>query len=137
MLAYLVLFGKWNKGSSVEKKQPTGMAHSGIYAKKVLVEPRREARHHLQEPLEDFSQGMANAPNTVVRKKLYVMLVWSKTKPGNFVKSIQYLLVLAIPVEMVHIILKFSACQMLLIGVCCSGSGDGSDPYAKVSGFIT
>ncbi|KAJ0721182.1 putative nucleoporin, nucleoporin, nucleoporin, subdomain 1 [Helianthus annuus] len=44
-----------------------------------------------------------------------------KTKPGIFVEAIQYLLVLATPVE------------LLLIGVCCSGSGDGSDPYAEVS----
>nr|XP_043628932.1 nuclear pore complex protein NUP155 isoform X2 [Erigeron canadensis] len=44
-----------------------------------------------------------------------------KAKPGIFVEAIQYLLVLATPVE------------LLLIGVCCSGSGDGSDPYAEVS----
>ncbi|KAJ0750789.1 putative ATPase, AAA-type, core, nucleoporin, nucleoporin, protein [Helianthus annuus] len=44
-----------------------------------------------------------------------------KTKPGIFVEAIQYLLVLATPVE------------LFLIGVCCSGSGDGSDPYAEVS----
>ncbi|KAF5793938.1 hypothetical protein HanXRQr2_Chr08g0322521 [Helianthus annuus] len=44
-----------------------------------------------------------------------------KTKPGIFVEAIQYLLVLATPIE------------LLLIGVCCSGSGDGSDPYAEVS----
>ncbi|KAI3730688.1 hypothetical protein L1987_61861 [Smallanthus sonchifolius] len=44
-----------------------------------------------------------------------------KTKPGIFVEAIQYLLVLATPVE------------LLLIGVCCSGSADGSDPYAEVS----
>ncbi|KAI3733777.1 hypothetical protein L6452_13233 [Arctium lappa] len=44
-----------------------------------------------------------------------------KAKPGIFVEAIQYLLVLATPVE------------LLLIGVCCSGSGDGTDPYAEVS----
>ncbi|KAL8258280.1 hypothetical protein R6Q59_030321 [Mikania micrantha] len=44
-----------------------------------------------------------------------------KTKPGIFVEAIQHLLVLATPVE------------LLLVGVCCSGSGDGSDPYAEVS----
>ncbi|XP_071690893.1 nuclear pore complex protein NUP155 [Rutidosis leptorrhynchoides] len=44
-----------------------------------------------------------------------------KVKPGIFVEAIQYLLVLATPVE------------LILIGVCCSGSGDGSDPYAEVS----
>ncbi|KAJ0677748.1 putative nucleoporin, nucleoporin, protein [Helianthus annuus] len=44
-----------------------------------------------------------------------------KTKPGIFLEAIQYLLVLATPVE------------LLLVGVCCSESGDGSDPYAEVS----
>ncbi|KAG8382696.1 hypothetical protein BUALT_Bualt05G0104300 [Buddleja alternifolia] len=45
----------------------------------------------------------------------------AKAKPGVFVEAIQYLLVLATPVELV------------LVGVCCSGSGDGTDPYAEVS----
>ncbi|KAJ0724992.1 putative nucleoporin, nucleoporin, nucleoporin, subdomain 1 [Helianthus annuus] len=44
-----------------------------------------------------------------------------KPKPGIFLEAIQYLLVLATPVE------------LLLVGVCCSGSGDGSDPYSEVS----
>lgn len=45
----------------------------------------------------------------------------AKSKPGVFVEAIQYLLVLSTPVELV------------LVGVCCSGSGDGADPYAEVS----
>ncbi|GFP83564.1 nuclear pore complex protein nup155 [Phtheirospermum japonicum] len=45
----------------------------------------------------------------------------SKAKPGVFIEAIQYLLVLATPVE------------LILVGVCCSGRGDGSDPYAEVS----
>ncbi|KAK9277396.1 hypothetical protein L1049_006939 [Liquidambar formosana] len=45
----------------------------------------------------------------------------AKCKPGIFVEAIQYLLVLATPVE------------LILVGVCCSGSGDGTDPYAEVS----
>ncbi|KAJ6689532.1 hypothetical protein OIU85_005897 [Salix viminalis] len=45
----------------------------------------------------------------------------AKSKPGVFVEAIQYLLVLSTPVELV------------LVGVCCSGSGDGVDPYAEVS----
>ncbi|KAJ0492375.1 putative nucleoporin, nucleoporin, nucleoporin, subdomain 1 [Helianthus annuus] len=44
-----------------------------------------------------------------------------KPKPEIFLEAIQYLLVLATPVE------------LLLVGVCCSGSGDGSDPYSEVS----
>lgn len=45
----------------------------------------------------------------------------AKCKPGIFVEAIQYILVLATPVELV------------LVGVCCSGRGDGTDPYAEVS----
>ncbi|XP_057777560.1 nuclear pore complex protein NUP155-like isoform X1 [Salvia miltiorrhiza] len=45
----------------------------------------------------------------------------AKSKPGVFVEAIQYLLVLATPVE------------LILVGVCCSGSSDGTDPYAEVS----
>ncbi|XAR72194.1 hypothetical protein NMG60_11018751 [Bertholletia excelsa] len=44
-----------------------------------------------------------------------------KAKPSIFVEAIQYLLVLATPVE------------LSLVGVCCSGRDDGSDPYAEVS----
>ncbi|KAK1262980.1 hypothetical protein QJS04_geneDACA012013 [Acorus gramineus] len=44
-----------------------------------------------------------------------------KTKPGIFIEAIQYLLVLATPVE------------LELIGVCCSGGGDGIDPYGELS----
>ncbi|XP_043693925.1 nuclear pore complex protein NUP155-like isoform X2 [Telopea speciosissima] len=45
----------------------------------------------------------------------------AKSKPGIFVEAIQRLLVLATPVELV------------LVGVCCSGRGDETDPYAEVS----
>lgn len=45
----------------------------------------------------------------------------AKAKPGVFVEAIHHLLILATPVEIV------------LLGVCCSGSGDGSDPYAELS----
>ncbi|XP_024025703.1 nuclear pore complex protein NUP155 [Morus notabilis] len=45
----------------------------------------------------------------------------AKSKPGVFVEAIQYLLILATPVELV------------LVGVCCSGGGDNADPYAEVS----
>ncbi|KDP38115.1 hypothetical protein JCGZ_04758 [Jatropha curcas] len=45
----------------------------------------------------------------------------AKSKPGVFVEAIQYLLVLATPVE------------LILVGACCSGGGDGTDPYAEVS----
>lgn len=44
-----------------------------------------------------------------------------KSKPGIFIEAIQYLLVLATPVE------------LILLGVCCTGSGDGTDPYAELS----
>jgi nuclear pore complex protein Nup155 len=45
----------------------------------------------------------------------------ARAKPGVFVAAIQYLLVLATPVE------------LILVGVCCSASGDGTDPYAELS----
>ncbi|KAF7808616.1 nuclear pore complex protein NUP155 [Senna tora] len=45
----------------------------------------------------------------------------AKSKPGVFVEAIQYLLVLATPVE------------LILVGVCCSGGTDGSDPFSEVS----
>ncbi|XP_073142273.1 nuclear pore complex protein NUP155 [Henckelia pumila] len=45
----------------------------------------------------------------------------AKTKSGIFVESIQHLLVLATPVE------------LILVGVCCSAKGDGTDPYAEIS----
>ncbi|KAJ9135718.1 hypothetical protein P3X46_032870 [Hevea brasiliensis] len=45
----------------------------------------------------------------------------AKSKAGVFVEAIQYLLVLATPVE------------LILVGLCCSGGGDGTDPYAEVS----
>ncbi|GAB2296935.1 hypothetical protein Dimus_031037 [Dionaea muscipula] len=45
----------------------------------------------------------------------------AKCKPGVFLEAIQYLLVLATPVELV------------LVGVCCSGRPDGTDPYAEVA----
>ncbi|WOK93164.1 nuclear pore complex protein [Canna indica] len=45
----------------------------------------------------------------------------ARSKPGIFVEAIQYLLVLATPIE------------LILIGVCCTASGDGSDPYAEIS----
>ncbi|ERM95873.1 nuclear pore complex protein NUP155 isoform X1 [Amborella trichopoda] len=44
-----------------------------------------------------------------------------KSKPGIFVEAIQYVLILATPVE------------LILLGICCTASGDGADPYAEVS----
>ncbi|XXG81808.1 hypothetical protein AAC387_Pa09g2374 [Persea americana] len=44
-----------------------------------------------------------------------------KSKPGIFVEAIQYLLVLATPAE------------LTLVGVCCTGRGDGTDPYVELS----
>ncbi|XP_039127898.1 LOW QUALITY PROTEIN: nuclear pore complex protein NUP155 [Dioscorea cayenensis subsp. rotundata] len=44
-----------------------------------------------------------------------------RSKPGIFVEAIQYLIVLATPVELV------------LVGVCCTARGDGTDPYDELS----
>ncbi|XBH86278.1 hypothetical protein VPH35_073977 [Triticum aestivum] len=45
----------------------------------------------------------------------------ARAKPGIFVEAIQYILILATPVE------------VMLVGVCCSASADGTDPYAELS----
>lgn len=45
----------------------------------------------------------------------------AKSKPDIFIEAIQYLLVLATPVE------------LILVGVCCSGRGDGTDQYEEVT----
>uniref|UniRef100_A0A1J3FUM3 Nuclear pore complex protein NUP155 n=1 Tax=Noccaea caerulescens TaxID=107243 RepID=A0A1J3FUM3_NOCCA len=45
----------------------------------------------------------------------------AKCRPGILVEAIQYLLVLATPVELV------------LVGVCCAEGPDGRDPYAEIS----
>ncbi|KAG0501951.1 hypothetical protein HPP92_002023 [Vanilla planifolia] len=45
----------------------------------------------------------------------------ARVKPGIFVEAIQHLLVVATPVE------------LCLIGVCCTASGDGTDPFAEIS----
>lgn len=45
----------------------------------------------------------------------------AKSKPGVFVEAIQYLMILATPAE------------LILVGVCCSGTADGTDPYAELS----
>ncbi|KAL0908738.1 hypothetical protein M5K25_023246 [Dendrobium thyrsiflorum] len=45
----------------------------------------------------------------------------ARVKPGIFIEAIQYILVVATPVE------------LLLIGVCCTASADGTDPFAEIS----
>ncbi|GLT96738.1 hypothetical protein SLE2022_143410 [Rubroshorea leprosula] len=45
----------------------------------------------------------------------------AKSKAGVFIEAIQYLLILATPVE------------LILVGVCCSGGADGTDPYSEIS----
>ncbi|KAM3314791.1 hypothetical protein ACQJBY_033527 [Aegilops geniculata] len=45
----------------------------------------------------------------------------ARAKPGIFVEAIQHILILATPVE------------VMLVGVCCSASADGTDPYAELS----
>ncbi|KAG9140609.1 hypothetical protein Leryth_022498 [Lithospermum erythrorhizon] len=45
----------------------------------------------------------------------------AKAKRGIFIEAIQYLLVLATPVE------------IILVGVCCTRGGDGTDPFAEVT----
>ncbi|RCV45832.1 hypothetical protein SETIT_9G485300v2 [Setaria italica] len=56
----------------------------------------------------------------------------ARAKPGIFVEAIQYLLVLATPVELMYFHLHL-LCLLVLVGVCCSASADGTDPYAELS----
>lgn len=40
---------------------------------------------------------------------------------------------LIIPCLKFMILTTFTFCQLILVGVCCSGGPDGTDPYAEVS----
>lgn len=68
-----------------------------------------------------FDKWDGQCPEYSVEEQAICAVGLAKTKPGIFVEAIQYLLVLATPVE------------LILIGVCCTASGDGTDPYAELS----
>ncbi|XP_071902048.1 nuclear pore complex protein NUP155-like isoform X1 [Coffea arabica] len=67
-----------------------------------------------------FDKWDGQCPEYSVDEQAICAVGLAKAKPGIFVEAIQYLLILATPAE------------LILLGVCCSGRGDGSDPYAEV-----
>lgn len=67
-----------------------------------------------------FDKWDGQCPEYSVDEQAICAVGLAKARPGIFVEAIQYLLVLATPAE------------LILLGVCCSGRGDGSDPYAEV-----
>ncbi|XP_059649707.1 nuclear pore complex protein NUP155 isoform X2 [Cornus florida] len=75
----------------------------------------------VQNPmLVSLSQRDGQCPEYSGEEQAICAVGLAKAKPGIFVEAIQYLLVLATPVE------------LILVGVCCSGRGDGTDPYEEV-----
>ncbi|KAG8498716.1 hypothetical protein CXB51_005035 [Gossypium anomalum] len=68
-----------------------------------------------------FDKWDGQCPEYNVEEQAICAVGLAKSRPGIFIEAIQYLLILATPVE------------LILVGVCCSGGGDNSDPYAEVS----
>ncbi|XVF85446.1 hypothetical protein PTKIN_Ptkin17bG0118800 [Pterospermum kingtungense] len=68
-----------------------------------------------------FDKWDGRCPEFIAEEQAICAVGLAKSRPGIFVEAIQYLLVLATPVE------------LILVGVCCSGGADGTDPYAEVS----
>ncbi|OMO93980.1 Nucleoporin protein [Corchorus olitorius] len=68
-----------------------------------------------------FDKWDGQCPEYNVEEQAICAVGLAKSRPGIFVEAIQYLLILATPVE------------LILVGVCCSEAGDGTDPYAEVS----
>ncbi|KAK1559260.1 hypothetical protein Q3G72_012526 [Acer saccharum] len=68
-----------------------------------------------------FDKWDGQCPEYTGEEQVICAVGLAKSKPGIFVEAIQYLMILATPVELV------------LVGVCCSAGGDGSDPYAEIS----
>ncbi|GMJ13372.1 nucleoporin 155 [Hibiscus trionum] len=68
-----------------------------------------------------FDKWDGQCPEYNVEEQAICAVGLTKSRPGIFIEAIQYLLVLATPVE------------LIIVGVCCSGGGDNTDPYAEVS----
>ncbi|XVF43562.1 hypothetical protein PTKIN_Ptkin02bG0049800 [Pterospermum kingtungense] len=67
-----------------------------------------------------FDKWDGQCPEYNVEEQSICAVGLAKSIPGIFVEAIQYLLILATPVE------------LILVGLCCSGGGAGTDPYAEV-----
>ncbi|KAL6001329.1 hypothetical protein ACLOJK_007063 [Asimina triloba] len=68
-----------------------------------------------------FDKWDGQCPEYSAEEQAICAVGLAKSKPGIFVGAIQHLLVLATPVE------------LILVGLCCTGRGDGTDPYAELS----
>ncbi|KAL3691956.1 hypothetical protein R1sor_005607 [Riccia sorocarpa] len=68
-----------------------------------------------------FDKWDGQCPEYCGEEQVICAVGLAKTIPGVFVEAIQYLVVVANPSELV------------LLGVCCSASSDGSDQFAEVS----
>ncbi|XP_074264142.1 nuclear pore complex protein NUP155 [Silene latifolia] len=68
-----------------------------------------------------FDKWDGQCPEYSAEEQAICAVGLAKSKPGVFVEAIQHLLVLATPAE------------LILVGVCCSGTPDGKDPYAELS----
>ncbi|KAE8705438.1 NUP155 protein [Hibiscus syriacus] len=68
-----------------------------------------------------FDKWDGQCPEYNVEEQTICAVGLAKSRPGIFIEAIQYLLILATPVE------------LILVGICCSGGGDNTDPYAEVS----
>ncbi|XP_058108326.1 nuclear pore complex protein NUP155 [Magnolia sinica] len=68
-----------------------------------------------------FDKWDGQCPEYSVEEQAICAVGLVKSKRGIFVGAIQYLLVLATPVE------------LILVGVCCTGRGEGTDPYVELS----
>ncbi|KAF5748043.1 hypothetical protein HS088_TW05G00775 [Tripterygium wilfordii] len=62
-----------------------------------------------------------HCPEYSVEEQAICAVGLAKSKPGVFIEAMQNLLILATSVE------------LILVGGCCSGGVDGTDPYAEVS----
>ncbi|KAK9740638.1 hypothetical protein RND81_03G050200 [Saponaria officinalis] len=68
-----------------------------------------------------FDKWDGQCPEYSAEEQAICAVGLANSKPGVFVEAIQHLLVLATPAE------------LMLVGVCCSGTPDGRDPYAEIS----
>lgn len=68
-----------------------------------------------------FDKWDGQCPEYSVEEQAICVVGLAKSKAGIFVEAIQYLLILATPIE------------LTVVGLCCSGGADGNDPYSEIS----
>ncbi|KAL9254939.1 Nuclear pore complex protein NUP155-like protein [Drosera capensis] len=85
-----------------------------------------------------FDKWNGQCPEYSAEEQAICAVGLAKCKPGIFVEAIQYLIVLATPVEfcdeqLLKVLSHRKDYQLVLVGVCCTGRPDGTDPYSEVS----